>query len=155
MGAGGSVIAPFLWNGYSADASPNCDRDHQQHPGRRDADRAGGAGTVRDHLREQLLVQCDQPRSTGDAGDPGDHGRFPADACELQHVITTAVTQTIPNEIAQAVNGQPNLAGAQGFDALINATENFAAQVRAQASGFFYMSERFTVYISEGVVRFS
>lgn len=68
--------------------------------------------------------------------------------------ITTAVTQTIPNEIAQAVNGQPNLAGAQGFDALINATQNFAAQVRAQASGLFYMSERITVYLVEGLCIF-
>ena len=40
--------------------------------------------------------------------------------------ITTTATQTIPNAVACAVNGQNNLAGAQGFDALLNQLPSLA-----------------------------
>jgi TrbL/VirB6 plasmid conjugal transfer protein len=64
--------------------------------------------------------------------------------------ITTTATQTIPNAVASAVNGQNNLAGAQGFDALLNAITRFGAQIDAQAVGIEYIAERITVWFAQG-----
>ena len=64
--------------------------------------------------------------------------------------ITTTATQTIPNAVASAVNGQNNLAGAQGFDALLNQITKFGAQIDAQAVGIEYIAERITVWFAQG-----
>jgi len=63
--------------------------------------------------------------------------------------ITTAATETIPDALASAVNGQSNISGAQGFDALLNQITNFAAQIDAQATGIFYIAERITVWFAQ------
>lgn len=68
--------------------------------------------------------------------------------------ITTQVTQTIPDAITNAVNGQQNLTGAQGFDALNNGIVNFAAQARKQATpALYYIGERVSIWLVEGVAR--
>ena len=56
--------------------------------------------------------------------------------------VTVTATGTIPDALAGAVNGKSSLAGAQGFDALLDQITNFAAQIDAQATGIFYIAER-------------
>jgi len=68
--------------------------------------------------------------------------------------ITSAATETIPGALASAMNGQSNLNGAQGFDALLNQINNFAAQIDAQATGLFYISERIAVWFAQGTASF-
>jgi hypothetical protein len=68
--------------------------------------------------------------------------------------ITTAATETIPNALASAVNGQSNLNGAQGFDALLNQITNFGAQIDSQATGVFYISERVSVWFAQSSASF-
>jgi type IV secretory pathway VirB6-like protein len=63
--------------------------------------------------------------------------------------ITTQATQTIPNAIASAVNGQNGLAGAQGFDALLNQITHFTEQINAQAGGLFYIAERIKIWFAQ------
>lgn len=68
--------------------------------------------------------------------------------------ITTQVTQTIPDAVTNAVNGQQNLTGAQGFDALNNGIINFAAQARKQATpALYYIGERVGIWLVEGSAR--
>src|ERR1700722_13966525 len=68
--------------------------------------------------------------------------------------ITTTATQTIPNAVASAVNGQNNLAGAQGFDALLNQITKFGAQIDAQAVGIEHIAERIAVWFAQGTAGF-
>jgi type IV secretory pathway VirB6-like protein len=63
--------------------------------------------------------------------------------------ITIQATQTIPNAIASAVNGQNGLAGAQGFDALLNQITHFTEQINAQAGGLFYIAERIKIWFAQ------
>ena len=64
--------------------------------------------------------------------------------------VTTTLTQTIPNEITQAVvNGANGVTGAQGFDRLMNAITHSAAAARAQMPFPFYISERVGLWIAE------
>ena len=148
---GGSVIAQFLWNGYSQTLV-------QTATGITNNILADVTPIVQVALGlyviisgKQLLFNATNLDQQATRVIRAIMVVFLLTPANFNTYITTAVTQTIPNEIAQSVNGQDNLQGAQGFDSLINATENFAAQVRAQASGVLYMSERFTVYITEGL----
>ena len=69
--------------------------------------------------------------------------------------VTTTLTQTIPNEITQAVvNGASGLTGAQGFDALMNEITHSAAAARAQMPFPFYISERVGLWIAEIAAKF-
>ena len=64
--------------------------------------------------------------------------------------ITTTLTQTIPNEITQAVvNGANGATGATGFDSLMNAITHSAAAARAQMPFPFYISERVGLWMAE------
>jgi hypothetical protein len=68
--------------------------------------------------------------------------------------ITTELTQTIPDMITQAIGGQQNLQGAQGFDALLNAETNMASRIRAQLiPPLFYIGERATVWVIEWIAK--
>lgn len=64
--------------------------------------------------------------------------------------ITVQATETIPNAIASAVNGQNGLTGAQGFDALLNQIERFSEQINAQAAGIWYIAERIKIAVAQG-----
>jgi type IV secretory pathway VirB6-like protein len=68
--------------------------------------------------------------------------------------VTTAATGTIPDALAGALNGQSNMTGAEGFDALLNQISNFAAQIDSQATGIFYMAERITVWFAQSTASF-
>ncbi len=69
--------------------------------------------------------------------------------------ITTTLTQTIPNEITQAiVNGANGATGATGFDSLMNAITHSAAAARAQMPFPFYISERVGLWIIELAAKF-
>ena len=64
--------------------------------------------------------------------------------------VTTLLTQTIPNEITQAIVGGANgSTGATGFDSLMNAITNTAANARTQMPFPFYISERVGLWIAE------
>ena len=69
--------------------------------------------------------------------------------------ITTTLTQTIPNEITQAiVNGANGATGATGFDSLMNAITHSAAAARAQMPFPFYISERVGLWMAELAAKF-
>ena len=68
--------------------------------------------------------------------------------------VTVTATGTIPDALAGAVNGKSSLAGAQGFDALLDQIANFAAQIDAQATGIFYIAERITVWLAQSTASF-
>ena len=69
--------------------------------------------------------------------------------------ITTTLTQTIPNEITQAiVNGANGATGATGFDSLMNAITHSAAAARAQMPFPFYISERVGMWMAELAAKF-
>ena len=71
-------------------------------------------------------------------------------AAVFNQYITTTLTQTIPNEITQAVvNGANGATGATGFDSLMNAITHSAAAARAQMPFPFYISERVGLWIAE------
>jgi hypothetical protein len=64
--------------------------------------------------------------------------------------VTTTLTQTIPNEITQAVvNGANGATGAQGFDSLMNAITHSAAAARTQMPFPFYISERMGLWMAD------
>ena len=69
--------------------------------------------------------------------------------------VTTTLTQTIPNEITQAVvNGANGATGATGFDSLMNAITHSAAAARAQMPFPFYLGERIGMWIAELACKF-
>lgn len=64
--------------------------------------------------------------------------------------ITTTLTQTIPDMIGQAIGGQANLTGAQGFDAENNQITRFSASLRAQMTPpIFYIGNLVAVWLVE------
>lgn len=61
--------------------------------------------------------------------------------------VLTPGTKTVPDYIASLVTGSSGLAGAQGFDALINQIDAFCALARAQTVSFFQIADRLTIFL--------
>lgn len=148
--AGGSSIFQTIWNGYSQIA--------QQATGQLVADILPVvAATVIGCLQLMVII----------AGANLLYGRLSAGEAARRIVtglvvsalmavgvfnqyITTTLTQTVPNEITQAiVQGANGATGATGFDSLMNEITHSAAAARAQMPFPFYISERVGMWMAE------
>lgn len=69
-------------------------------------------------------------------------------ATNYQTFIATPITTTVPNFISNTVTGTQGLAGAQGWDALMNQVSNATAQARSQALGLTYIGDRAIIWIT-------
>lgn len=69
-------------------------------------------------------------------------------AANYQTWVATPITTTVPDWITNTVTGSTGLAGAQGYDALVNQVHNFTAQIRAQAIGPLYIGDRVVIWLS-------
>jgi type IV secretory pathway VirB6-like protein len=147
---GGSSIFQTIWNGYSQVA--------QQATGQLVTDILPVvAATVIGCL--QLLVLISGTNLLYGKLDAGEAARRIVTALVVSALmtaavfnqyITTTLTQTIPNEITQAiVNGANGATGATGFDSLMNEITHSAAAARAQMPFPFYISERVGLWIAE------
>jgi TrbL/VirB6 plasmid conjugal transfer protein len=68
-------------------------------------------------------------------------------AANYQTFIATPITTTIPNFVNTMITGQQGLAGAQGWDALMNQVYHLGEQLHSQAVGLVYIGERITIWL--------
>ena len=142
---GGSSIFQTIWNSYSQVA--------QQATGQLVTDILPIVAVMVIGCMQLLVLISDTNLLYGKKLDAGEAARRIVTALVVSALMTAAVfnqyftatlSQTIPNEITQAVvNGANGATGATGFDSLMNAITHSAAAARALRCPFpFYISER-------------
>jgi type IV secretory pathway VirB6-like protein len=144
---GGSTLFQTLWEAYQTNLAQSATTEAAQILG-------GIAVTVQGALLLYIIILGKQMMFNALAFNAGVDRMIRAiivmalmSAANYQTFVGTPITQTIPTFVSNLVTGSHGLAGAQGWDALVNQISQSSEQTLAQAVGIAYISDRIVIWL--------